>query len=150
MKKSWILVADSSRARFFCADTPSSSLSELEDWTHPEGRFHEREMTSDLPGSDSARGGSMERHAYQDEIEPKQQQRIDFAKRIAKRLEEARNVNDYQQLLIISEPSFLGTLRQQLTDQTKKLICYELDKNITMHSLEDIRAHLPEHLPGLL
>ncbi len=149
MKKSWILVADNGRARFFNADSPTSSLNELEDWTHPEGRLHEQKMTSDLPGSDSGTGGSAERHAYQDKIEPKLQESIDFAKRIARHLETARNAKHFEQLLIVSEPSFLGILRQELSDQTRKLVCFELDKNITTHSLEDIRGHLPEYLPDL-
>jgi len=148
MKPTWILVAESSRARIFRADTASAPLVEIETLAHPEGREHEQDMTSDLPGHDSDKTGSG-RHGFQDETEPKQQEAIDFAKRIAAELESARNDGQLKQLIIVAAPAFLGTLRNQLNDQTKKLVTLELDKNLSQHSPEDIRQHLPEFLPGL-
>jgi len=148
MQPTWILVAESSRARIFRADTPSAPLAEIQTLAHPEGREHEQDLTSDLPGHDSDKTGSG-RHGFQDETEPKQQEAIDFAKRIAHALESARNNGDFKQLIIVAAPAFLGTLRNELNEQTKKLVTFELDKNLSQHSPEDIRQHLPEHLPGL-
>lgn len=148
MKPTWILVADSTRARVFTAENPSLSLQEIDDLAHPAGRIHEQKMTSDLPGKDSGNEGTGG-HSYQDQTGPKEQEVIDFAKRISEYLEVAKNAKRFEQLLIISAPSFLGTLRNQLSDQTRKCICFELDKNITAHSTDDIRRHLPENLPSL-
>jgi len=147
MKLTWILVADSSRARIFKAEK-DSSIHEIEDLTHPEGRLHEQDLTSDLPGKDTDKGGAG-KHAFQDQIEPKEQEAIDFAKRIARHLDESFGAHKFEQLMIISAPSFLGTLRQQFSDEISQRICFELDKNITMHSANDIRKHLPEHFPSL-
>ncbi len=144
MKSYWILVADSSRVRIFVADT-LSALQEIEGFTHIEGRLHEQDMTSDLPGKDSGVVG-VGGHSYQDEVDPKEQEAINFSKSIAKHLDEAHNSNKFEKLMIISDPSFLGKLRKQLSDQTRKAVCFELDKNITIHSIDDIRKHLPEHL----
>lgn len=148
MKLTWVLVAESSRARIFSVDSSSAPLVEIETLAHPEGREHEQDMTSDLPGHDSDKTGSG-RHAFGDKIEPKQQETIDFAKRIASRLESARTDGKLKQLIIVAAPSFLGTLRGQLNDQTKKLVSFELDKNLSQHTPDDIRQHLPEHLAGL-
>ena len=144
MKSTWILVADSSRARIFIADS-SSTLQEIEDFAHTEGRLHEQDMTSDKPGKDTGVAGAGG-HAYQDQIDPKEQEAINFAKSVAKHLDEEHNSNKFEQLMIISDPSFLGKLRKQLSDQSRKAVCFELDKNITTHSIDDIRKHLPEHL----
>ena len=54
MKPTWILVADSSRARIFSAETPSSALIEINTLAHPQGRLHEQNLSSDLPGHEAS------------------------------------------------------------------------------------------------
>jgi protein required for attachment to host cells len=147
MKPTFVLVADSSRARIFTADTPSSPLEEIEALAHTEGRLHDREITSDLPGK--IKGEGSVGHAFEQPTDPKKHEAENFAHQIANYLEEAHNENKFKQLLIIAEPSFLGLLRSQLPEQIKKLVCFELDKNITTHSVDDIRSHLPTYLPNL-
>jgi len=148
MKPTWILVADSSRARIFTTDSSTSPLQEIETLAHPESREHEQEMTSDLPGKHQNDTG-IGAHGFQDEIEPKQQEMIRFANALANHLDEARKQNRFKQLLIVAAPSFLGLLRKELPEPTQKLVAFELDKNLTQHGPEDIRKHLPEHLAGL-
>lgn len=148
MTSTWILVADSSRARIFVADTPST-IQEIEDFTHAEGRLHEQDMTSDLPGKGAGISGTG-RHAYQDQIDPKEQEAINFAKSVANHLDKEHTRNKFERLMIISDPSFLGELRKQLSAQSRNSVCFELDKNITTHSVDDIRKHLPEHLTRVL
>jgi len=141
-----IVVADSSRARIFTTDSPSSPLNEIETMAHPEGRIHEQDMVSDLPGKDSGQGGGAGGHAYQDETEPKQQEVIDFAKRIADYLDDTRKTNKLGRLLIVAAPAFLGELRKQMSEQTNEFVVFESAKNLTQHSVEDIRNHLPKFL----
>jgi protein required for attachment to host cells len=147
MKHTWILVADSTRARYFTASTPSSALQEFEDDIHPASRQHERNMTSDLPGKARGAGGAGG-HAYEESTDPKEYEASEFAKEIARHLEESLNAGKYGQLLIVAAPSFLGDLRSQISERVKKLICFELDKNLATHTAEDIRKHLPEFLPN--
>lgn len=147
MKSTWILVADNVHARIFTIDTPSSELEELEGLTHTEGRLHDREITADLPGRIKSADGSG--HALEQPTDPKQHEADNFAHGIAQHLEAAHNKNKFEQLLIIAEPSFLGLLRNCLSEHTKKLVCFELDKNITTQSAADIRKHLPEYLTNL-
>ncbi len=147
MKLTWILVADNTRARIFTAETPSSPLAEIEALSHTEGRLHDREITSDLPGKIKNVGGIIGGHAFEQPTDPKKHEADNFAHYITHYLEEAHNANKFEQLLVIAEPSFLGLLRNQLPEQIKKLVCFELDKNITTHSADDIRKHLPKFLP---
>lgn len=147
MKLTWILIADSTRARIFTADTPSSTLEEIEDFSHVEGRLHDREITSDLPGRIKSVGGGG--HAFEQPTDPKKHEADNFAHRVAQYLEDAHNANRFEQLLIVAAPSFLGLLRNNLPEQIKKLVHFELDKDITMLSVADIRQHLPQYLPNL-
>ncbi|MDH5613355.1 MAG: host attachment protein [Gammaproteobacteria bacterium] len=145
MNPTMIIVADSTRARIFTADSSHSPLVEIETLAHPEGRLHDRDITSDLPGKDTGSGGAGG-HAYQTKTDPKKHELAEFAKRVASHLEQVRNANKLSHLLIVAEPAFLGELRAHLSVDTKDKIAFELDKNLTRHSPEDIRKHLPEFL----
>lgn len=146
MKSIMIVVADSSRARVFKTDSPSAPLHEIGAMAHPEGRMHEQKMTSDLPGKDSGQGAGAGGHAYQEKVEPKQQEVIKFAKRTADYLDKVRQAHKLEQLMIVAAPAFLGELRNQLSDEVNNCVIFELDKNLTQHSAEDIRTHLPQYL----
>ncbi len=147
MKSTWILVADNTRARFFTAETPSSALEEIDDLMHSEGRLHDKEMTTDLPGKIKNADGSG--HAFEQPTDPKKHEADNFANRVAQHIESAHNTKKFEQLLIIAEPSFLGLLRKHLPDHIKTHVNFELDKNITGLSAADIRKHLPDYLPSL-
>ncbi|MEY3807158.1 MAG: hypothetical protein RI893_134 [Pseudomonadota bacterium] len=147
MKLTWILVADGARARIFTTDTPSSPLEEIEDFSHTEGRLHDRDITSDLPGRiKSASAGG---HALEQATDPKQHETDNFAHLIAHYLEDAYNVNRFEQLLLVAAPSFLGLLRKHLSEPIKQRVCLELDKDLTMMNATSIRQHLPQFLPHI-
>lgn len=148
MPLAWILVANNTHARIFSAQTASSPLIEIESFVHTESRLHYREMTSDLPGKIRSEGGNGG-HAFEQKTDPKDHEASNFAHFLAYFLENARVQNKFEQLLIMAEPSFLGLLRLQLPEPLKKLVAFELVKNITEHSAADIRAHLPKYLPCL-
>lgn len=138
-----IVVADSTRARIFTADTTHSPLSEIETMAHPEGRIHEQDIVSDLPGKGSGKGGAGD-HAFQGKVEPKKQEMIAFAKRIADYLDSTRKDNKMNKLYIIAAPAFLGELRTHLSSETSEKVVFELDKNLAHHSAEDISKHLSQ------
>jgi len=146
MRKTWVIVADNSRARIFTAETPSSPLIEVDSIVHPEARMHDRDITSDLPGRGSGTGGS--RHSYETETDAKDHENVGFAKRIAGFLDDARKSDKFKQLIIVAAPSLLGNLRGGLNDQTRKMVSLELDKNLSQLSPLDIRKHMPEFLPN--
>lgn len=145
MSTTWVVVADSSRARIFTAKTSTSELQELEILAHPEGRLHEQEISSDLPGKVKGKDGGG--HAYSDEVTPKEQEIINFAKRVAEHLEHAYHVQKFHRLAIVAAPAFLGELRNHLSAQVTKVLCFDLNKNITLQTPEEIRKHLPKTLP---
>ena len=141
MGTQFILVADSSRARLFTTEKVNAGLREIETFVHPEGRLHEQEMSSDLPGRHAGTAGSGS-HIYQEETEPKEQEMIDFAKCLTRHLDALVSKHKVNRLSIIAAPSFLGILRKNLSDQTGKLVSFELDKNLVTHSVDDIQKHL--------
>lgn len=148
MNSTWLIVADSSRARIFAMESRTSPITEIKSIVHTEARLQEQDLTSDLPGRGSNNGDSG-RHAYESETSPKEQENINFARAIAEELDQARKENKFKQFVLVAAPAFLGNLRNQLSPQTQKLACFELAKNLAHLDAAEIRSHLPERLPSL-
>lgn len=140
MLKTWVLVADRSRARFFSIDTPKGPLKEFEDRVCPEARLHDGR---DVDGG--KRAGS-EHHTFPPPPPAKQQEAIDFAREVASRADAGRVHGDFERLVLVASPDFLGALRKKLPAPTAKLVDRTIDKNLTQLSATDIRRHLPEIL----
>jgi len=149
MKLTWLVVADNSKARIFKVDSRMGPIEEIESIVHTEARLHEQDMTSDLPGRGNSNGSGAGGHAYQDETSPKEQENINFAKQVAHELDLARKKNKFKQFGLVAAPGFLGNLRKQINAQTQKLACFELAKNLSHLTAQEIRQHLPERLPSL-
>ncbi len=149
MKQIWILVADSSRARVYTADSGLKQLEEINGLVHSEARMHEQAITADMPGrmSGSVAGS---RHAYEDHTPVKDQEKAEFAREVAAVLEQGRQQGRYSKLALMAAPDFLGVLRQHLSAQTRKMVVEEVNKNLTKGSIDDIRSHLPRHFISVL
>lgn len=146
MATTWVIVADHQRARLFELESPKENMREFSDLVHPESRMHERDMAQDAPGKTSNRFGQgvhdMEKHNS-----PKQQEAIRFAKEVAQRLEQGRTDHEFDKLVIVADPDFLGLLRSAIPRELRAMVTQEVTKNLThVPRAEDIRSHLPEHL----
>lgn len=140
MNATWVVVAESSRARIFSMDRPSNSLQELEGLTNPDMRMQQQDLTSDRPGRSHNSQGV--RHALQTEVDPRHEEAIRFAKRIAERVEQGRTTGKFDRLLLAAPPEFLGLLRQHLSDVTLRQVTRTLDKNLVQMDPGEIRARL--------
>jgi len=146
MSKFWVLVSDSSHARFFTAERASAPIIEVEDLTHPEARQHASDITTDLPGKQHDANTSGH-HGVDTTSDPHKQEVIQFGREVAGHLQKKITRNEFSYLIIVAEPSFLGVLRKELDPKVKRAVTLEVDKNMVRHSVEDIRAHLPKILP---
>jgi protein required for attachment to host cells len=143
----WIVAADHTRARFFQVESSSDPLEEIDILVHSQGRLHDREMTSDLPGKVKNPGGLGGGHAFEQETDPKKYEAEVFAGEIAHYLENARNANRFDRLIVIADPSVLGLIRQHMPNPLKERVSLELDKNLAGMTAAEIRTHLPDYLP---
>ncbi|WLQ15808.1 host attachment protein [Hahella aquimaris] len=139
----WVLAADTTHARLFSCDTPKGALQELETLTHPINRLMEQEIVSDRNGGMMNGSGN---HSYGEADRKKHEEVERFAKRVNERLNEGLNKKQYDKLYILSEPTFLGVLRRQMNANVRHCVAAEVDKNLTVHPIKDIRGHLPDYL----
>ena len=129
MKSTWIVVAESARARIFTMSGIGGKLQEITDLSHPESRLHDTELSSDLPGRTFDIQGQG-RHGMEPATDPKEREAQAFAAEIARHIERCRHEGNFDGLVLIAPPKFLGRLRAELTKPARDALVGELDKNL--------------------
>lgn len=145
MGKTWVVVSESTRARIYAADTPRSPLTEFEDYAHTPSRMHEQNLTSDLPGRAFDSGGQGS-HAMGQKTSPAEREHVEFARAIGQRIEAGRMGGDFESLILVAPPEFLGHLRKHLDPVTREKVVLEIGKNLVTKDAEAIRAHIRDQL----
>ena len=132
MDNTWIVVADSSRARIFEVPPRSREIHEVEDFVNPYGRAQARELQTDANGRAYARsGGDQPTHAMDPRSDPVAHETELFAKRLCQVLDQARAQHRYETLCLVAAPKFLGLLRGNLSKEAAKLVTREIDKDLS-------------------
>ncbi len=141
MKTIWILVADEGIARVLASRGDSAPLEEVEKITDAGARADNADLRRDAygrraqatvqgdaghPGAHPGRMATVTSSAGEDEIHQEAQL---FARRVAKLLEEARNRQRFDELVVIAPPRFLGLLRKALPQSVCSVVTRELDKD---------------------
>ncbi|ADI38618.1 putative uncharacterized protein [Waddlia chondrophila 2032/99] len=137
-KETWVLVANSSVARFFRLD--KLQLIEMEAFVNPEGRMQNKDLASDKPGATfdgSGRYPMTKSHTLKEaEVEA-------FAKKVADRLDLARASGQVNRVFIAANPSFLGLLRGSMTHSCEAIVEKSIDKDITNMKPDEIFGYFP-------
>ena len=141
MKSTWIVVAESARARILTKSGRGGKLQEFEDFSHPESRMHATELSSDLPGRTFDSHGEG-RHGMEQPTDPKEQEAQAFAVEIARRVDRGRREGSFDSLILIAAPKFLGRLRSELSKPTRDALIGELDKNLVEADDETLESQV--------
>jgi protein required for attachment to host cells len=137
MANTWIVAADSSRARVLQV-AGRERLVEIEDMLNPAGRMDNRELTTDayprLRGTSSPASDRQEMTATEHETEL-------FAKRVGEYLDKARNQHRYDELVLVAPPKFLGLIRKELGKEVEKLVANELPKDLSWFNARELEKY---------
>ena len=154
MKTIWILVADEGIARVLASRGDSAPLEEVEKITDAGARADNADLRRDAygrraqatvqgdaghPGAHAGRMATVTSSAGEDEIHQEAQL---FARRVAKLLEEARNRQRFDELVVIAPPRFLGLLRKALPQSVCSVVTRELDKDYRQLSNNDVQQRM--------
>ncbi len=142
----WILVADAGRAKLYSAELRADKWSLIKEFEHPEGRQTSSEISpSSPPGSSEQSQGHGARHtAYEPRTTPKKAETDRFAQHLADHLEKATASREFDALVLVAPPRFLGMLRGALGQQAAKQLRTSVDKDLSMFSVEALREHLTD------
>ena len=137
----WVVVADNARARVFAWTSAKSALTELVDLTNSQARLREQALTSDRPGVASSRGQSRRRmQNSKSEVDNTVDQ---FARDLAAELKNGLTQHEFERLVLMAAPGFLGQLRAQLDPQVSKRLVGSVALNLTKETADVIQTHLP-------
>jgi protein required for attachment to host cells len=143
MAATWIVVADSSRARILEIPGREREVRELEDFVNPSGRLQARELQADADGRYYAKGGAGQpAHAAEPRTDPVQHEVELFAKRLGEFIEKGRVNQRFGNLCLIAPPKFLGLLRESLGKDARKLVSKEIAKDLSQLDAAAIRAYV--------
>lgn len=135
MKTTWIIAADSSRARILQVMDRDARLAEVEDFLNPPARVHDRDLMEDgHPRFSGTNGPGSDR----EEMTPSEHATELFAKRVSAYLDKARSDHRYDRLHLVAAPKFLGQLRKELGKEVQKLVTDELPKDLSWLNTRDI------------
>lgn len=141
--KTWVLVADSARARLFIAERPVGPLVEIRDIVNPEARLHERDLVTDSPGRTHQNQAGPTRRQTFDEPSAKDHETRSFAREVIGEIEKLRGRGELEKLHVLAEPGFLGYLREQYSTPLKRCVGDEVTNRATHQRPEEIRELLP-------
>lgn len=139
-KTTWVLVADAREARLFEQQRPGAALSlirELE--AGPPSGF------ADRPGRVHERVGAV-RHGMQPGMSESDHDAENFAREVASAIEAGRHQHEFQELVLVAAPGFLGRLRDHLSAASLDCVRGELAKDLVKHPLRALPGHLDQIL----
>jgi protein required for attachment to host cells len=145
-----IVVANQSEARFYDAAGPRSALRAVGQLANPDARLHDRELKSDRPGrvftsakTGPGRRGAVAHHDTGGERRPRGQVATLFARRVAAELMAAKRSQQFDRLVLIVAPSFLGILRKALPKSLQSAVAAQIPKDLQHQTKAQVRAHIP-------
>ncbi len=139
MTTTWIVSADSARARILQVADRENRFVEVDELRNPEGRMQDRELTTDAEPRQHGPGGTQSARESTGPVEHSVEL---FSKRIGDYLEKARTDHRYDRLVVVAPPKFLGTLRKDLGKEVAKLVTDQVPKDLSWLNARALAEHL--------
>jgi protein required for attachment to host cells len=146
-----IVVANQAEAAFYDLESRTAQPRFTTRLTDPLAHLHDRDMKSDRPGRFSnhaapagSRRGATGHHGAGGERSPRKHEAVLFAGRIAEQLEQARRGGEFDRLVVMAAPAFLGLLRKALPDSVREQVAAEVHKDLLHEPPASLKAHVPE------
>lgn len=143
MNRIWIVVANQAEAQIYAATQLKGKLSLQGSLRHAEGRALARDLVSDAPGRVHDRKGSG-RHSMEPATDVKEEERRRFAREIVGQLEAAHRRGDFERLVLMAGPGFLGVLRKALAAELAKAVIKEVPRDMIGQDEQHIRMQLDQ------
>jgi protein required for attachment to host cells len=132
----WIIVANASTARIYEA-LSRHSIKQIHNFEHRQSRMKAEQLVTDFPAhrrSPVYAGGS-----YTERSDPHHHEVEKFAVEIAKIIEQAHARSQFEQIVLIMPPEFLGIFLKHLSDTSKDSIRLSINKDYTKRDEQAIK-----------
>ena len=140
MAKTWILVANASQAKIYLRNGIKQTLELVKELIHPESRMKNAELVTDRAGFMQGTGNG--HGSKQPQTEPKQNEALHFAQELAQELNQGRCSQQFERIILIAPPAFMGLLGEKIDIQTAKLVSNKVGKDYTQSDEKELIAYL--------
>ena len=151
MDTTWIVSADAGRARIYAESHPNKPLQEVEDMVNGAARMRDSDINTDgmsplsAGKSSHGTGGALPGSQYEPQTTPEQHNAEIFAKDVTGFLLKAQRDGKFQKLALVASPKFLGQLRAVLDPQLKSLVSFEISKDYTHSTGQQLQEQIKAH-----
>lgn len=135
----WILVADKARARLFEPIEGGKKLNEVACFDNPDAKLHATARDR-LPRTNESVGSS--RHAIEPHTTLEEKSIDRFAHALGKEMESRRIQRQYDRLVLVAPPRFLGALHRLFDKPLRDCVAAEVSADLTTWPVERILEHL--------
>ena len=140
MTPDWILIANAAHARLLQRDE-RGRIELLKRFEHAESRMRSSLLGSGTTGGElTARGQG--RSAFVPRLDAQHREHLHFALELSRALEEGARQHRYASLMIFASSPFLGELKKQLGEATRRLLTEKHDVDLTQVGV----AELPQRI----
>ncbi|MBK1696186.1 baeRF12 domain-containing protein [Rhodovibrio salinarum] len=138
--RTWVLVADGRRARFLENLGPEKGLQSARDRAMQQALPPDRELTRDQAGFGKGPGG--DGHGLTPKVDHHEFAKERFAHEVAEVLIHARKRHEFDRLVLVAPPKEMGHLRNELDDDTRKMVVGEIKKELVNAQTEELHEQL--------
>lgn len=139
--KTWIVVVNRVEAKVFeYANKKDSEVEFVTKLENPRGRLKAQEINADKPGIFS----SLLSHGTRLVKPQSPTERIaqEFAKKVSHFLEESRQNHNFDDLVLIADPAFLGKMRSHFSRDLRQVISREIPKDLGTVTRDELKNRL--------
>jgi protein required for attachment to host cells len=142
--RTWIVVADGARARFFAPSADAKKFVSVKsaDMVAPASRQHVRDLKSDKPGRSYSSSRSGMRHALEPPHDYHKLEKRRFTASLAEALDAAYEREEFDQLILVAPRRTLGELRGLLSKRVQANVRKEIAKDLTNETAAGLWRHL--------
>jgi protein required for attachment to host cells len=127
MKNIWVVVAKGDQAKVYAVKHHPRKLVLVTELEHPESRLKKTELIANEGGNHDTRPLARGNASFHSN--PRRETHTAFAKQITEFLEQARNHQHFEELIIVADPQFHGFLNNEFSKPLQELISKHIQKN---------------------
>lgn len=129
-----VINTNTNDCKIYHYDKHPAQLTLVKEISHPDNKLKNGDLTSDKEGHYKATQAG--RGAYSPHTDAKEVEIINFSKEIAQDLNQRRNENELERLILIAPPHMYGLISQHLNKHVMSLVSNHIQKDL---------IHLKEH-----
>lgn len=144
MGRTWIVLGHRTGVRVLESRGPGTDLTTVRETPFPWGQVKGKDLVTDRPGQKFRQGETPGRRSVMEREDPVEHYVEMFAKKVAEELDKDRAAGKFDKVVLVSEPSFLGKLRDRLSDPLQRMVVATLAKDLAEAAPEQVRRSLED------